>query len=580
MGRLDDKVALVTGGARGMGEAFARLFVERGARVVLGDLDDAEGRCVADSLGDAAHYVHLDVTREEDWRRALEETRARFGSLQVVVGNAGFTTYSRDFIADSLYESYSSGPIFHDGDVWGGNLTVSWNLGTAALTSITAYREIDFTGLEDRDGTPIVFVEVGNDQRQHQLSEELQATGLAFDDRLTWLVGGLYFTERSDQLGRVRIFENLFESLEAAPGPIYAPPGLPGFLCDPGPPPPGLPCLGGAGNPFNGIFGTGFLEKVNHEVRSYALFGQGTYHLTGRLSLTAGLRATYEEKELAIDQVQRLSGARTALTGADDWDALSPKLGLELQATPRALVYGSVSWGFKSGGFNGITQSRSTLDSFGPETLVAYEVGVKSDWLGNRLRLNAAAFLNDYTDIQFSAAVVDGTDIAFIIRNAGEGESRGVELELTAQASRRFSLTGNAGYLHTEYSRLEGVSPDSVPLDGVFPKSPEWTVSLAPQLVFDLANGGGVTARVDAGYRSKLYHDVANSEDVAQDGYALVHARLAYAPASDRWQVALFGTNLTGEEYLEHGLFVTGFGPSLGIPGRPREWGASVRYRF
>lgn len=104
MGRLDDKVALVTGGARGMGEAFARLFVERGARVVLGDLDDEEGRAVADSLGDAAHYVHLDVTREDDWQRALEETRGRFGSLQVVVGNAGFSPAPRSIERTPLEE--------------------------------------------------------------------------------------------------------------------------------------------------------------------------------------------------------------------------------------------------------------------------------------------------------------------------------------------------------------------------------------------------------------------------------------------------------------------------------------------
>lgn len=89
MGMLDGKVAIVTGAARGTGEATARLFVEEGAKVVLGDIRDELGAAVAEDLGDAAHYVHLDVTRESDWERAVEVARERFGLLNVLVNNAG-----------------------------------------------------------------------------------------------------------------------------------------------------------------------------------------------------------------------------------------------------------------------------------------------------------------------------------------------------------------------------------------------------------------------------------------------------------------------------------------------------------
>jgi 3alpha(or 20beta)-hydroxysteroid dehydrogenase len=89
--RLDGKVAFVTGGAQGMGAAEARLFVARGARVVIGDLNDALGRALAAQLGDAAHYVHLDVTREDDWTSAIAATLERFGALHVMVGNAGIS---------------------------------------------------------------------------------------------------------------------------------------------------------------------------------------------------------------------------------------------------------------------------------------------------------------------------------------------------------------------------------------------------------------------------------------------------------------------------------------------------------
>ena len=89
MGRLDGKVALISGGARGQGEAEARRFVAEGARVVLGDVLTAECQAVADSLGDAARALPLDVTREEDWARAVETALDAFGRLDVLVNNAG-----------------------------------------------------------------------------------------------------------------------------------------------------------------------------------------------------------------------------------------------------------------------------------------------------------------------------------------------------------------------------------------------------------------------------------------------------------------------------------------------------------
>src|SRR5207302_10184425 len=87
MGRLDGKVAIVTGAARGQGEAEARLFAREGAKVVLGDVLDDLGKKVAEDIGDGATYVHLDVSKESDWAGAIEAA-ARFGSLRVLVNNA------------------------------------------------------------------------------------------------------------------------------------------------------------------------------------------------------------------------------------------------------------------------------------------------------------------------------------------------------------------------------------------------------------------------------------------------------------------------------------------------------------
>ena len=89
MGRVDGKVALISGAARGMGASHARLLVSEGAKVVLGDVLDDEGAAVADELGESARYVHLDVTDAEDWARAVDLALSAFGTLNVLVNNAG-----------------------------------------------------------------------------------------------------------------------------------------------------------------------------------------------------------------------------------------------------------------------------------------------------------------------------------------------------------------------------------------------------------------------------------------------------------------------------------------------------------
>ncbi|GAB3630562.1 short-chain dehydrogenase [Pandoraea terrae] len=94
MKRMEGKVALITGGARGQGEAEARLFAAEGAKVVIADVLDQDGQRLADALGEAAMYVHLDVTQPDDWHAAVLAAQARFGKLDVLVNNAGILKLS------------------------------------------------------------------------------------------------------------------------------------------------------------------------------------------------------------------------------------------------------------------------------------------------------------------------------------------------------------------------------------------------------------------------------------------------------------------------------------------------------
>jgi 3alpha(or 20beta)-hydroxysteroid dehydrogenase len=89
MGRVDGKVALISGGARGMGAAHARVLVGEGAKVVIGDILDEQGKALADELGEAARYCHLDVTQPDDWQAAVATALNDFGALNVLVNNAG-----------------------------------------------------------------------------------------------------------------------------------------------------------------------------------------------------------------------------------------------------------------------------------------------------------------------------------------------------------------------------------------------------------------------------------------------------------------------------------------------------------
>jgi 3alpha(or 20beta)-hydroxysteroid dehydrogenase len=103
MARLANKVAIVTGGARGMGEATVRLFIEHGAKVVIGDLLDKEGEALAQELGPNAAYVHMDVSNPDDWQKAVARAQ-QFGPLNVLVNNAAIVHMAS--IADTTPEDY------------------------------------------------------------------------------------------------------------------------------------------------------------------------------------------------------------------------------------------------------------------------------------------------------------------------------------------------------------------------------------------------------------------------------------------------------------------------------------------
>lgn len=147
MGRLDGKVAIITGAARGQGEAEARLFVEEGARVVMGDILDEAGEAVAAELGDAAAYLHMDIRYEADWGRAVAKA-AEFGPLNVLINNAAVTHFAS--IGDTTLEDYERVVSINQTGTFLGMRAVIEPMKAAGGGSIVNVSSID--GLQAKNG--------------------------------------------------------------------------------------------------------------------------------------------------------------------------------------------------------------------------------------------------------------------------------------------------------------------------------------------------------------------------------------------------------------------------------------------
>lgn len=550
------------------------------------DDDGWSARGAASWQGNAGSRLDLSLRAWQERQASLDQSLLEILGAPLldfynrVLSDSGGTVLDERFITGDLDRSFSDFPGFSRGDVLAGLARFSHTTPRFDLLSISGYRQYTYEGSSDFDGTPIRYFDRSYEQEQDQWSQEIQVSGDALGGRLNVLVGGIYFEEHPVDTGLTQTFEGLFEGLEAAPGAIYAPPGVPPSLCHPGPPPPGVPCFGGTGNPLNGafFFGDGLLDRLAIETTSWALFGEASMAVHERWSLSAGLRYTYEKKAFDFFTSPKNSPDRRLLD-SEDWQALSPRLTLSFRANDDWRLYASAAHGFKSGGFNaGRSLSRTALNPYDQESLWAYEGGFKGTLFGRRLQWTGALFHYDYEDIQFASFLLLDGEIFLVIQNAAEARLQGFEMEVEVRPADAWILSAAVGHVDSEYTDLR--ASGGAPQDGVVPKTPEWTLQGSVQYVLDLGDRGSMSLRADVSSKSKLFHDVANSPSIARPASTLINGRILYAPTGDRWEIALSGTNLGDERYLEHGFAAISAGLATGIAGRPREWGLSVLYRF
>jgi iron complex outermembrane receptor protein len=330
-----------------------------------------------------------------------------------------------------------------------------------------------------------------------------------------------------------------------------------------------------------------------------AIYAEFTYDLTEQLTLTVGGR--YSEEELhsetydpteplgAPDQpsfdlngtIQLDPSSGVPLVFDQDFDAFTPRVALQYQFTDTVMAYASYAEGFNGGGVNNRvdpTLPNNGVVTFESELLANIELGLRSDLLDNRLRLNATYFTGVWEDIQIGESFTPGQTTT---TNGGEAEIEGLEIEGIWRATDAFSMNFTAGWLDTKYTDL-GQS-QQITLGDPFPFAPESSYSIGGQWDNDLSSGGAIAARLDYGWIDDFYvhrDPRFQGEEASTDAYGLLSGRITYASPDGNWDVAIFGTNLTDQWYRLGGFYAVLGGVDQGVVARPREFGVSLSLRF
>ncbi len=460
--------------------------------------------------------------------------RLPFGS-QYITGNPDLT--------------YATGPDFDKMDQFGTAVTADYELFDAThLKSITGYRKLDWdVGLET-SGAPVLMNEAWFAQTQHQVSEELQLTGVALDDRLKYSAGLYYFDENGAEADYVLIGAGLLQ--------------IQGY------------------------------EKI--ETKSYAGYAHLEYTVVDNLNVIAGGRYSDDKKTLSESQpVFAVAGPpfQTTPTGdnSQSFSVFTPTLGLQYSFSKDVMSYLTYSKGYKDGGWT--TRLTSPLDplhvpTFGPEKADTYELGIKSDWFDRTLQVNADVFYTKYDSIQLNFQ----EGLSPTIENAGDADIKGVELDGTWIFGHGFSLAATGAFLDAYYTFLApGINAGQscvqpfeacITTASLLPKTPRWKYSVSPTYKTGLPNGGSLRLGLDFTHISEMANDSINTSLLMRPVSNLLNASLTYASPDDKYEFVVGGTNITDDRFLTTGNQDTTASIIYGTYNPPAEWYVTGRVKF
>jgi iron complex outermembrane receptor protein len=436
----------------------------------------------------------------------------------------------------------------YDIDQLGMTARIEGDLGFATLTSITGYIDFDRDFYIDSDASPLRQFEFNQLDHVQQWSEEIRLAGET--DRLAWVLGGVYSQDKV----KVR---------------------TPSFLDD--------------------LFATEALITADQETEAFGAFAQGEWELTEDLSLVTGVRYTDEQKDY-VGGTRDLNPFGVSMlvnpfcpgptqpcqlsfldTSIDDkfW---SWRVGLNWSVNEDMLVYASASRGQKSGGFfTGITLATAQLLPYRPED-TAYEVGWKAQFPAYDLRAEAAAFYYDYSDLQTFIRVDLGPISVQALGNVPEAEVSGLDASLFWEPVDGLTLQGGIGVLNTELGAFD-TTAGPVAAGNKLPNAADLTGNL--RAIYEWTVGDNMVARIQGGaqYSDDVFKDAINDPVIAAEAYWLYDARIAVGDAAGDWEVALWGQNLSDEQYVVQGLN-SGLGAGNRTFNAPRTFGITLSRRF
>lgn len=411
------------------------------------------------------------------------------------------------------------------------NATLTVDLGDATLKSMTGYRDLRVRSLSDFDTTPLplFFSQASSDIKQ--FSQEGQALGKL--SALDWIGGFFYFDEHGPERYSI----------------------------------------------FGGVLDYG--SRIKHI--SYAPYAQATFHLSDTLRITGGLRYTWDKRKLQANN--RLAGAcfidpallddvancRANRSLSNSY--FSYTAGVDYQASRAMFFYARTGMAHKSGGFN---KTNNGLETFAPEKVTDYEIGVKSDLFSRRLRVNVAAFVAYYSNMQ-RPITSDQTGVPIaLIQSVGKSRIAGAEIEVTALPIDGLELSGNAGLLDPKYTEFRDAGGDRS--GEPFTRVSKLTWSLAATYSIP-AHYGTFRLHADYGHQSRKFFFATPL--TREPAYGLFNARASLELRQPDVEIALWARNLTKTKYLVENLdFLAAAMVNPGFPGEPRTYGASLTYRF
>ncbi len=336
--------------------------------------------------------------------------------------------------------------------------------------------------------------------------------------------------------------------------------------------------------------------QYEQETTAAAAFSQVTYSFNDTWSAEVGLRYSWEKRDfiggttdlnpfdqsvilyLPVEEdgfglAPEFSGPLplTAATRIDfDDDDVSGRLGLNYRPNDDWLIYAAASSGFKSGiVFSDITFLPEELGPLDSETLYAYELGLKGTLAEGKLRINCAAFHYNYEDIQTQVP----TELGLAFTNADSADISGAEMDISWLPLEGLNLRAGIGYLDTEF--------DDAYLGGNnLPNAPELQYNAIARYEFFMDNGMGVAFQADLKYTDDMYKEATNNPLARTDDYIVTNGRISLAGADEKWELAVWGKNLSDEDYREQVFVVDFFGITGDLYNAPRTYGASMIYNF